>query len=51
MQSLKDHLRDRHDSFLCDICLENKKVFLGEQTLYSKVGFRLIDWLGWWVGG
>lgn len=36
MQSLRDHLRDRHESFMCEICVENKKVFLGEQTLYTK---------------
>jgi len=35
-RSLRDHLREKHDRFLCEVCLENKKVFLGEQIRYAK---------------
>lgn len=36
LRGLKDHLRERHERFLCDVCVENKKVFLGEQIRYTK---------------
>lgn len=34
--ALKGHLRNVHKSFMCDICLEGRKVFVSEQVLYTK---------------
>lgn len=36
MGAFREHLRAAHDFFLCDVCLEHKQCFLGEQTLYSR---------------
>jgi E3 ubiquitin-protein ligase ZNF598 len=36
VQGLKDHLKDRHDQHLCEVCLEHKKAFLGEQARYTR---------------
>ncbi|CAG9463126.1 unnamed protein product [Pedinophyceae sp. YPF-701] len=36
MAPFKRHLREAHHLFLCDLCLEHRKVFVGEQVLYSK---------------
>lgn len=36
MGAFREHLRAAHDFFLCDVCLEHKKCFLGEQMLYSR---------------
>ncbi|ORX46852.1 hypothetical protein BCR36DRAFT_330993 [Piromyces finnis] len=34
--SLKKHTKNDHDKFLCDICINKKKVFPFEQILYSQ---------------
>jgi len=36
LPSLREHLQKAHERFLCDVCVEHKKAFLGEQTLYSR---------------
>jgi len=32
VQGLGAHLREKHDLHLCDVCVEHKQVFVGEQT-------------------
>lgn len=36
MGQLKRHVSQKHNLFFCDLCLENRKVFLNEQKLYTK---------------
>ncbi|KAH9626011.1 hypothetical protein KSS87_020775 [Heliosperma pusillum] len=40
IEQLKDHLSRRHELFFCSLCLANKKVFICEQKLYSRVQLR-----------
>ena len=34
--SLKAHLKEHHQLFLCDVCVQGRKVFPQEQVLYTK---------------
>ena len=36
MKALKAHLQQQYRLQFCDICLEGRKVFVGEQQLYGK---------------
>jgi len=36
LRKLEDHYRDAHQRLLCHTCLAHKKVFLAEQSLYTK---------------
>ncbi|GAB5030266.1 avr1b-1 avirulence-like protein [Nannochloropsis oceanica] len=36
LPSLREHLQRAHERFVCDVCVEHKKAFLGEQTLYTR---------------
>ncbi|XP_031497204.1 E3 ubiquitin-protein ligase HEL2 [Nymphaea colorata] len=36
IDQLKRHLFHRHKTFMCDLCLEGRKVFICEQKLYSR---------------
>ena len=36
LPQLKKHLKDVHSKFMCDVCLEGRKVFPSEQVLYSR---------------
>ncbi|ELU44184.1 cytoplasmic protein [Rhizoctonia solani AG-1 IA] len=38
---LKWHVKEKHDSILCDLCIRHKKIFAHEHTLYSPVTFSL----------
>ncbi|KAK9673333.1 hypothetical protein RND81_12G161200 [Saponaria officinalis] len=40
IEQLKDHLSRQHELFFCSLCLANKKVFICEQKLYSRVQLR-----------
>ncbi|XP_074311779.1 uncharacterized protein LOC141647473 [Silene latifolia] len=40
IEQLKEHLTRRHELFFCSLCLANKKVFICEQKLYSRVQLR-----------
>lgn len=35
VDQLKGHLLDRHGLYMCDLCLEGRKVFICEQKLYT----------------
>lgn len=35
---LKKHLKERHNRYLCEVCVENKTALLTEQKLYSQHG-------------
>eukprot|EP00743_Colponemidia_sp_Colp-15_P010159 GILK01011158.1.p1 GENE.GILK01011158.1~~GILK01011158.1.p1 ORF type:complete len:503 (+),score=79.27 GILK01011158.1:67-1509(+) len=35
IEELKKHLQAAHNHFFCDLCLASRKVFLGEQQLFS----------------
>ena len=32
---LKRHLKEKHNKYLCDVCVDNKTALLKEQKLYS----------------
>lgn len=36
VRKLRDHLARVHQKYLCGVCVENRKVFVKEQILYSK---------------
>jgi hypothetical protein len=36
MRELEKHLREKHERFLCGVCLTHKKVFLTEQKQYTR---------------
>lgn len=36
LKALKQELKRRHDAEFCGICLEGRKVFIGEQVVYTK---------------
>ena len=36
MKQLKAHLREAHDRFFCEVCLEGRKVFVSQQVTYSR---------------
>lgn len=36
LKALKEELKRRHNAEFCSICLEGRKVFLGEQVVYTK---------------
>lgn len=36
VDQLKDHLSYRHKLVMCNLCLENRKIFICEQKLYTK---------------
>jgi E3 ubiquitin-protein ligase ZNF598 len=38
--ALKRHLTSAHQLSFCDICLESRQVFVGEQQLYDKEGLE-----------
>ncbi|CAE6363209.1 unnamed protein product [Rhizoctonia solani] len=38
---LKWHVKEKHDSMLCDLCIRHKKIFAHEHTLYSPITFSL----------
>ncbi|KAL5228391.1 hypothetical protein ABZP36_016656, partial [Zizania latifolia] len=35
VEQLKGHLFNRHGLYMCDLCLEGRKVFISEQKLYT----------------
>eukprot|EP00493_Phyllostaurus_siculus_P026648 UN26993 len=35
LDGLKNHMRDKHNSFLCTLCLDNTSKFLDEHEIYS----------------
>ncbi|KAG5520070.1 hypothetical protein PMAC_001146 [Pneumocystis sp. 'macacae'] len=35
-QDLKDHAKNSHGKYLCDLCIDNKKVFTYEHVLFSE---------------
>jgi len=36
LKQLKAHLREAHDRFFCEVCLEGRKVFVSQQVTYSR---------------
>lgn len=40
VEQLKEHLSRQHELFFCNLCLENKKVFICEQKLYTRLQLR-----------
>ena len=36
LKQLKAHLRETHDRFFCEVCLESRKVFVSQQVTYSR---------------
>ncbi|EAR97810.3 zinc finger, C3HC4 type (RING finger) protein (macronuclear) [Tetrahymena thermophila SB210] len=40
LANLKKHLKEKHQRFLCDICLEYKTCVLSEQKLYTQPGLE-----------
>jgi hypothetical protein len=36
LKQLKAHLRETHDRFFCEVCLEGRKVFVSQQVTYSR---------------
>ena len=36
LKQLKAHLREAHDRFFCEVCMEGRKVFVSQQLTYSR---------------
>ena len=36
LKQLKAHLREHHNLFFCEVCLEGRKVFVSQQLVYTK---------------